>query len=118
MQSLLSILRKEIFPIMLILVLALSRLIPHPWNFTPMLATGIFAGFYFGKFYLSLFIVIFSMFIGDLFLGFHGTMIFTYASLAIAVSLGIFIKIPRLFRLYYLFRLLTTNNFVRRAYKN
>ena len=85
-------LKNYFLPISLILVLSFSRLIPHPWNFTPMLATGIFAGFYFGKFYLSLFIVIFSMFIGDLFLGFHSTMLFTYTSLIIAVLLGLFIN--------------------------
>ena len=79
-------------PICLILVLSFSRLIPHPWNFTPILAVGIFSGFYFKNFILSLFIVILSMFIGDLFLGFHSTMFFTYISLALAVVIGLFIK--------------------------
>ena len=79
-------------PVSLILILSFSRLIPHPWNFTPILATGIFSGFYFRKFYLSLFIVIFSMFLADLYLGFHNTMFFTYISLTVAVVLGIYIK--------------------------
>ena len=92
MQKILTILKKEFFPISLILVLALSRLIPHPYNFTPMLAVGVFSGFYFKQFYLSLFIVIFSMFIGDLFLGFHSTMFFTYISLAVAVLVGLSVK--------------------------
>ena len=81
-----------LLPILLIFVLSFSRLIPHPSNFTPIIATGIFAGFYFKQFYLSLFIVIFSMFIGDLFLGFHSTMFFTYISLSAAVVVGFFIK--------------------------
>ena len=81
-----------VLPVVIILSLSLTRLIPHPWNFTPVLATGIFAGFYFKQFYLSLFIVILSMFIGDLFLGFHNTMFFTYISLAVAVMLGLYIK--------------------------
>ena len=79
-------------PICLILVLSFSRLIPHPSNFTPILAVGVFSGFYFRNFLLSFFIVVFSMFLGDLYLGFHGTMFFTYISLAVAVALGIFIK--------------------------
>ena len=79
-------------PICLILVLSFSRLIPHPWNFTPILAVGIFSGFYFKNFILSLFIVVFSMFLGDLYLGFHSTMFFTYISLAVAVVIGLFIK--------------------------
>ena len=79
-------------PVCVILALSLSRIIPHPSNFTPILAVGIFSGFYFKNFISSFFIVICSMFIGDLYLGFHNTMFFTYASLALAVSIGIFIK--------------------------
>ena len=92
MQSFFITFKKEIFKISLILILALSRLIPHPYNFSPMLAVGIFSGFYFRQFYLGLFIVIFSMFIGDLFLGFHSTMFFTYISLAVAVLIGLYVK--------------------------
>ena len=61
MQNFLKTFKKEIFPISLILILALSRLIPHPYNFSPMLAVGVFSGFYFKQFYLGLFIVIFSL---------------------------------------------------------
>ena len=85
-------LKNYFLPICLILVLSFSRLIPHPWNFTPVLAMGIFSGFYFKQFYLGLFIVIVSMFLGDLYLGFHSTMFFTYISLAIAVGSGVLIK--------------------------
>ena len=79
-------------PICLILILSFSRLIPHPSNFTPMLAVGIFSGFYFRNFLLGVLIVIFSMFLGDLYLGFHETMFFTYISLAVAVVFGLLIK--------------------------
>ena len=79
-------------PICLILILSFSRLIPHPSNFTPILAVGVFSGFYFRQFYLSLFVVIFSMFIGDLFLGFHSLMFFTYVALAIAVLICLCVK--------------------------
>ena len=78
--------------IRLILILSFSRLIPHPPNFTPILAVGIFSGFYFRQLYLSLAIVIFSMFLGDLYLGFHNTMFFTYIALSLSVILGLFIK--------------------------
>ena len=81
-----------LLPISLILILSFSRLIPHPWNFTPILAMGIFSGFYFKNFILGSFIVICSMFIGDLYLGFHSTMFFTYISLIIAVALGLFVN--------------------------
>ena len=81
-----------LLPICLILILSLSRLIPHPSNFTPMLAVAVFSGFYFRNFLLGVLIVIFSMFLGDLYLGFHDKMFFTYISLAIAVALGLLIK--------------------------
>ena len=79
-------------PIFLILILSFSRIIPHPSNFTPILAVGVFSGFYFRNFLLGVLIVIFSMFLGDLYLGFHDKMFFTYISLAIAVVLGLLIK--------------------------
>ena len=81
-----------ILPVCLILILSFSRIIPHPSNFTPILAVGIFSGFYFKNFIKSFFIVLLAMFIGDLYLGFHNTMFFTYTSLALAVLIGIFIK--------------------------
>ena len=84
--------KNYIFPILVIVILSFSRLIPHPSNFTPILAVGIFSGFYFKNFILSFFIVVSSMFLGDLYLGFHNTMLFTYTSLSIAVLIGIFIK--------------------------
>ncbi len=47
-----------VLPVVIILALSFTRLIPHPWNFSPMLAVGIFSGFYFRQLYLSLFVVI------------------------------------------------------------
>ena len=79
-------------PVSLILVLSFSRLIPHPYNFTPILAVGVFGGFYFKNYILSLFIVIISMFVGDLVIGFHNTMFFTYSALAAATGIGMMIK--------------------------
>ena len=81
-----------IYSVVFVAFLVQLRLIPHPPNFTPVLAAGIFSGFYFRHFFLGLFIIILSMFIGDLYLGLHNTMFFTYISLAIAVMLGFFIK--------------------------
>ena len=81
-----------IYLVLFIAFLVQLRLIPHPPNFTPILAASIFSGFYFRHFFLGLFVIILSMFIGDLYFGFHNTMFFTYISLSIAVMLGLFIK--------------------------
>ena len=81
-----------IYLVLFIAFLVQLRLIPHPPNFTPILAAGIFSGYYFRHFFLGLFIIILSMFIGDLYFGFHNTMFFTYISLSVAVMLGLLIK--------------------------
>ena len=44
---------KEIFPIGLVLLLAFSRLIPHPPNFTPVVAVAIMSGYFFRNINLS-----------------------------------------------------------------
>lgn len=93
--------KNYILPISLILILSFSRTIPHPPNFTPLLAVGIFSGFYFKKFFLSAFIVLLAMFIGDLYLGFHDTMIFTYLALIVAVGIGLLIKQFKIFEIFF-----------------
>ena len=81
MQSLFIILKKEIFPISLILILVFARLIPHPPNFTPIIAAAIVSGYFFKNINLSLLILLIAMLISDLFIGFYENVIFVYASL-------------------------------------
>ncbi len=83
MDSLLNITKKQIFPIGLILILALSRLIPHPPNFTPIIAVAIMSCYFFKNIYLSFAILIISMLLADFFIGFHVKMIFVYPSILI-----------------------------------
>ena len=81
MQNLLNILKKEIFPISLIVILAFARLIPHPPNFTPIIAVAIISGYFFKNINLSLLTLLVAMLISDLFIGFYENVIFVYASL-------------------------------------
>ena len=81
MQNLLNILKKEIFPISLIIILAFARLIPHPPNFTPIIAVAIISGYFFKNFNLSVLILLAAMLISDLFIGFYENIIFVYVSL-------------------------------------
>ena len=81
MQNLINILKKEIFPISLILILAFARLIPHPPNFTPIIAVALVSGYFFKNINLSLLILLVAMLLSDLFIGFYENMIFVYASL-------------------------------------
>ena len=81
MQNLLNIAKKEIFPISLVLILALARLIPHPPNFTPVIAVAIMSSYFFKNIYLSFTILLISMLLADVFIGFYENMLFVYASL-------------------------------------
>ena len=81
MQNLLKNLDKEIIPISFILILALARLIPHPPNFTPVIAVAIMSSYFFRNIYLSFATMLISMLIADFFIGFYGHMIFVYISL-------------------------------------
>ena len=81
MQNLFTILKKEIFPISLILILVFARLIPHPPNFTPIIAAAIVSGYFFKNINLSLLTLLIVMLISDLFIGFYENVIFVYASL-------------------------------------
>ena len=81
MQNLFTILKKEIFPISLILILAFARLIPHPPNFTPIIAVAIVSGYFFKNINLSLLTLLIAMLVSDLFIGFYENVIFVYASL-------------------------------------
>ena len=83
MQNLLKSLRKEIFPIGLILILAFARLIPHPPNFTPIIAVALISGYFFKNINLSLLILLVAMLLSDLFIGFYENMFFVYSSLLI-----------------------------------
>mgnify|MGYP001265145704 CR=1 FL=1 len=73
--------KKEIFPITLILILALFRLIPHPPNFTPIIAVAILSGYFFKNLYFSFLVLIVSMIIADFFIGFYDNMFVVYLSL-------------------------------------
>ena len=93
MQNLLTILKKEIFPIGLILILVFARLIPHPPNFTPIIAVAIMSGYFFRNIYLSFAILLISMLLADAFIGFYSNMLFVYLSLFLITF--VFFKISK-----------------------
>ena len=76
---------KNLFPIGIILILTLSRLIPHPPNFTPIIAVAIMSSYFFKNIYLSCATLLISMLLADAFIGFYGNMLFVYLSLLIIV---------------------------------
>ena len=101
MEKLLMNLKKEIFPIGLVLILILSRLIPHPPNFTPIVAVAIMSGYLFKNIYLSFATLLVSMLVADAFIGFYENIFFVYLSLLFLVY--IFYKLGRKINLKNLF---------------
>ena len=101
MKKLSMNLKKEIFPIGLVLILILSRLIPHPPNFTPIVAVAIMSGYLFKNIYLSFATLLVSMLVADAFIGFYENIFFVYLSLLFLVY--IFYKLGRKINLKNLF---------------
>ena len=64
-------------------ILGLSRIIPHPSNFTPIIATAIMAPLLIRDRVFGMAIPIVAMFIGDLIIGFHPFQFVTYSTLLI-----------------------------------
>jgi len=81
MQDFLNTINKQIFPIGLVLILSFARLIPHPPNFTPIIAVAILSGYLFKNLNLSFLVLLGVMLISDLFIGFYENVIFVYFSL-------------------------------------
>ena len=73
------------------LALAVSRFVPHPPNFTSLIALSFYVPAILGIKYLPA--LIFSFFITDMFIGFHNLMFFTWGSvIIIAYISNYFIK--------------------------
>tara|TARA_Y100001970_G_C14095221_1_gene782264 strand:+ start:655 stop:1197 length:543 start_codon:yes stop_codon:yes gene_type:complete len=87
-----SISNKLIPYLFVISYLIIFRLIPHPPNFTPVIATAILAPYLIKNKYTSCLIILFSMFISDLFLGLHQLMLFVYLPLIITILVSNYIK--------------------------
>jgi len=78
-----------IFVLTLVLVAGLSRLIPHPWNFTAVGAMALFAGSRMQHRGLALLAPFLALLWTDAVLGFHITMVYVYGAVALISLLGL-----------------------------
>jgi len=69
------------FAISIFIVLSASRFIPHPPNFTSLIALSFYVPAYFGSKFTP--VVLISFAITDFFLGFHSILLFTWMSVLI-----------------------------------
>lgn len=75
-----------------IVIGVLSRLLPHPPNFTAINAIALFSAFYLENRFLSFATVFLTLFLSDIVLGFHSTMSFVYLSFSLSILLGSWFK--------------------------
>ena len=68
--------------------IALSRIIPHPPNFTPVIAMAIFMPYLTRNLTSAMLIPLSAMFVSDLVLGFHSSMFWVYGSILIGTTLS------------------------------
>lgn len=74
--------------ITIILAASLSRLLPHPYNFTPIGAIGLFGGAYFSRKSFAFIIPLAAMLISDALIGFHDSMVAVYGAFVLIVAIG------------------------------
>ena len=72
-----------------IVLLVLSRLIPHPPNFTPLIAGAVFLPFMLKNKTLIIGLPVLCLLISDLIIGFHSLMLWTYGAFLI-IGLTVF----------------------------
>src|SRR5260370_30715885 len=71
---------------------ACARLVPHPWNFTPMMAIGLFAGSHARKVSTGVLATLFALALGDAVLGFYPGLWYAYGAALIPVLLARLIR--------------------------
>jgi hypothetical protein len=75
------------------LLLGFSRIIPHPPNFTPILAVAVFIPFLTNSWKNAIPITLGAMFVGDLYWGLHSYMIWTYAAVMLSSILALRVRL-------------------------
>jgi hypothetical protein len=83
-----SLIVRTIVILAMIALAAVLRILPHPWNFTPVGAMALFAGAVVKHRRVAFLFPLVALFVGDIFVGFHKLMPLVYASFLIDVALG------------------------------
>ena len=78
--------------LLFILLIALTRLIPHPPNFTPLLAIALYSGLQIQNNWQKWGLPLGIMVVSDAMIGFHSLMPVTYLSIALIIGLGAYNK--------------------------
>lgn len=84
---------KLIFAFALVALGVVGRLLPHAWNFAPIVAIGIFSGAYLGKKY-AFAVPVIAMIVSDIFIGFYlwQLNVTVYIAMGLAGLTGIYLQ--------------------------
>ncbi len=82
---------RTIIVFVLVLLAAILRIAPHPWNLTPIGAMALFSGAMIKDRRLAFLFPLLALFVGDLFVGFHILIPIVYASFLLNVLIGRFL---------------------------
>lgn len=72
----------------IIALAGILRVLPHPWNFTPVIAACMYSGFYMNNRILAVLLPLLTVFAGDLVLGLYSGMTWVYSSYICVILLG------------------------------
>ncbi len=72
----------------MVVLAAISRVVPHPWNVTPVAAMALFSGAHFTDKRAAFFVPLVALLMSDIVLGFYSTMPVVYACFALTVLIG------------------------------
>lgn len=76
----------------MVVLAACARLLPHPWNFTPMIALALFAGSQAGRTVIAALATLSALVLSDAILGFDKGLWIVYAAYLVPVLLGRLIR--------------------------
>jgi hypothetical protein len=87
-----SMIVRTIVILSMIALAAVLRVVPHPWDLTPVGAMSLFSGAVVKDRRLAFLFPLLALFAGDLFVGFHKLIPIVYASFLVNVALGYWIR--------------------------
>ncbi|MCB4757328.1 MAG: hypothetical protein LHV69_09940 [Elusimicrobia bacterium] len=76
----------------MIFIAALSRLLPHPWNVSPVAGMALFSGAHFSRKGLAFVVPLAAMLVSDALIGFYPEIWVVYGSLCLIVLMGTFLR--------------------------
>jgi len=83
--------REEFLALALVLIGVLLRILPHPLNFTPVMAIALFSGVVLSP-GLALSVPLLVMMASDLVIGLHSLVFLTWGAFALAVFIGLWVR--------------------------